>query len=192
MFTEPGTWNGGSIDLLVALGPSVGARRLNASRAVWQWSALQGPYAHRDVEPSCQVTVAPTAVGHHYGVATLPNGAGQVAFTTFFVEDDDGLWLYAGVPLGSLDTTYPVGAFPFGERNTEPWESIVYEWLFGLAEHIFSAVPFERAVVGWLTTLEVEQLAHSVVPEQRGHGYVVATAGCLEYHAPNLQGPLLT
>jgi len=192
MFTEQDTWTGGSIELLVSLGPPSAERRFGASRAVWQWSALQGPYAHRDVEPTDQSVVNVTAAGHYYGVATLPNDAGHVAFATCFVEDDDGLWLYAGSPLGSLGTVLPVGAFPFGEPSTAQWEQMVYEWLFGLAQHLFVDIPFERAVVGWLTTMEVDELARAVVPEQRGHGYIVARNGRLEYHAPNLKGALLT
>lgn len=193
MFTEPDTWNGGNIELLVALGPSSAERRLGASRAVWRWSALRGPYPRRDVEPGDQQLVANgTGAGHYYGVATLPRATGDVAFATCFVEDDDGLWLYAGSPLGSLGTVLPVGAFPFGGLGSAAWELTVYEWLFGLAQHLFAEVPFERAVVGWLTTLEVEQLAQAVVPEQRGHAYIVVSNGRPEYLAPNLKSALLT
>ena len=191
MFTEPDTWTGGAIELLVALGPSNDERRLKANRAVWRWPVLRGPYLERDAEPSDQSVVSIPAENTYYGTGTLASGSAAVAFATRLVEDSDGLWLYAGTPLGSLAKILPIGAFPFGQSSSEEWVKMMYEWLFGLAQHLFAEVKFERAVIGWLTGMEVEYLADKVVPEKRGHAYIVARHGGLEYYAPNLNGPLL-
>lgn len=192
VFTEPDTWSGGSVELLVALGHMNDDDRLRAIQAVWAWPALQGPYGDCHIEPTGQVAATPGIEGRYYGLATLPNETGQVAFSTCFVEDDNGLWLYAGVPLGSLGTACPVGAFPFGEGGTQDWERTVYKWLFGLAKHLFNAIPFDRAVIGWLTTLEVDEIVRKTIPEVRRHAYIVAVGGRLECHAPNLDGALLS
>lgn len=192
VFTELDTWSGGSVELLVAFGCLNDNDRLRAIQAVWTWPALQEPHGDRHTEPTEQVAATPGIEGRHYGLATLPNERGQVAFSNCFVEDKNGLWLYAGVPLESLGNAYPVGAFPFGGSGTHEWERTVYEWLFGLARHLFTAIAFDRAVIGWLTTVEVEEIVRKAVPQVRSHAYIVAAGGKLEYHAPNLDGALLS
>jgi hypothetical protein len=184
LITQSDTWTGGSIELLCAMGPSDDERRNNCLDAVWSWQSLEGPYADRDQEPSQQLRAHPSS-GERYGVAHLPGQLGSVAFQTTTVEDDDGLWLYAGSPLGALGRLLPVGAFPFGKSKVEQWEHSVYAWLFGLAEHIGVQVPFERAVIGWITTSEVDQLAAKQVPPQRFHGYIVREGAGFIYFPPN-------
>lgn len=190
MFTEPETWSGGSIELLVALGDTTADRQLQALQCLWQWSALSGPYAQSKIEPAFQAPIQPTLGKSLYGVATLPGCAGQVAFATSFVEDEDGSWLYAGIPLGSLGTVYEVGAFPFDE-GFAAWQREVFAWLYSLAQHLFQQVPFERGVIGWLTIVEVDELARRQLPEKRYQGYVVAENGILKYYAPNQDGALV-
>ncbi len=189
MFTEPETWSGGRIELLVALGQSTPERQLEAVRSVWHWQSLSGPYAQSKVEPEKQQRVAASLGQALYGVATL-TGVSKFAFATSLVEDEDGTWLYAGVPIGSLSTVYPVGAFPFDE-GFAPWQNEVYAWLFGLAQHLFCDVRFERGVIGWLATTEVDELAEQRLPKNRYHGYLVAEEGALRYYPPNQEGALV-
>jgi hypothetical protein len=189
MFTGSETWVGGRIELLVALGQSSPERQLKALQRIWSWRSLRGPYLESKVEPEYQAQVQAVLGQALYGVATLPNTS-KVAFATSLVEDDDGAWLYAGVPLGSLGTAYPVGAFPFDE-GFAPWQHEVYAWLFGLAQHLFSELQFERGVVGWLTTIEVDELAERRLPEKRFHGYLRAESGALCYYPPNQSGARL-
>lgn len=189
MFTGAEPWSGGRIELLVALGPSSPERQLKALRSVWGWRPLRGPYLQSNVEPEYQVQVEVVLGQALYGVATLPNRK-RVAFATSLIEDEDGAWLYAGVPLGSLGTAYPVGAFPFDE-GFAPWQHEVYAWLFGLAQHLFCELQFERGVIGWLTTIEVDELAEKRLPKKRYHGYVRVEGGALCYYPPNQSGALL-
>lgn len=184
VFTDPGSWTGGSIELLCALGPSGNERRRKCLAALWSWPNLKGPYARSDQEPS-QQSLAQTSSEARYGVALLPGQLGSVAFQVTLVEDDDGLWLYAGSPLGSLGRVLPVGAFPFGDSKVEQWEHTIYAWLFGLAEHIGAHVPFERAIIGWITTAEVDLLAAKQIPAERFHGYIVRVESELIYFPPN-------
>jgi hypothetical protein len=147
------------------------------------------PYSQSKVEPEQQPKVQPALGQALYGVATLPNGS-KVAFATSLIEDEDETWLYAGVPMGSLGTAYPVGAFPF-DKAFAPWPNEVYPWLFGLAKYMFSHLQFERGVIGWLTTIEVDELAEDLLPEKRYHGYLCAEDGVLRYYPPNQNGALI-
>jgi hypothetical protein len=191
VFTEPETWRGGSVELLCAMGPSNAERRKRCVAAVWNWPSLRGPYARSDKEPSQQRLSQPNSTACH-GVAALPEQLGEVAFKVSTVVDDDGLWLYAGVPMGSLGSVFPVGAFPFESTAVEPWERTVYGWLFGLAEHIAAQVPFERAVIGWITMAEVDQLSAQQVPATRFHGYIVGGESGFTYLPPNRTRELIT
>lgn len=184
LFTDSDVWTGGSIELLCALGLSDEERRKKLLAALWSWPNLQGPYARRDQEPSQQSLAQPSSESR-YGVALLPGQLGTVAFQATTVEDDDGLWLYAGSPVGSLSRVLPVETFPFGDSKVEQWEHMVYTWLFGLAEHINTYVPFERAIIGWITTAEVDELAAKQIPVQRFHGYIVRGESELIYFPPN-------
>jgi hypothetical protein len=191
LFTEPDTWNGGEIELLCAMGTATDELRQKCMAAIWSWPDVRGPYERSDREPSEQPVSAWSASQARYGVGILPGHLGEVAFQVSTVEDQDGLWVYAGSPLGSLSRVFPVGAFPFGEPNVEQWEHIVYAWLFELAEHLATTVPFDRAVIGWLTTAEVDELAAKQVPEKRFHGYVVRSEHRLVYYPPNRTSPLV-
>jgi hypothetical protein len=191
MFTESGTWDGGSVELLCLFRHATQSSRSLIHRAVWSWPSLVGPYANSKLEPEAQLGSDPTDEEATYGVALLPGQIGRVAFQTTFVEDSNGVWLYAGVPLGSLGRVLPVGAFPFGEENAQEWEHIVYGWLFGLAEHLHSQMSLERAVIGWLTTMEVEELAAERIPEVRHHGYIAVNREQLVYYPPNRTSAVL-
>ena len=185
LFTDTDAWNGGSIELLCLFRKPDTAVQAKCSAAVWSWPQLQGPYARRDQEPTEQKLAAPGSEGARYGIASLPDAIGTVAFQTSFVDDDDGLWLYAGLPLGSLSRVLPVGAFPFGESKAESWEHVLHAWFFSLAEHIRKQVPFERGVIGWLTTGEVEELVAGYVPADRFHSYLVCSSTELICHPQN-------
>jgi hypothetical protein len=191
MFSEPGSWDGGSIELLCLFrSPSVpSASEVHA--AVWTWPQLSGPFMSSKLEPSEQAMCDPKDLKATYGVASLPGQIGQAAFQTTFVEDSDGTWLYAGVPLGSLGRLLPVGAFPFGEAAVQNWEHVVYGWLYGLAEHLYRKFKFDRAIVGWLTTMEVDELSERRIPEVRSHGYIAASDDSLVYYPPNRTSALL-
>jgi hypothetical protein len=190
VFTEPDTWNGGAIELLFALDP--GRHSVEAClRAIWSWPNLQGPYTRFDVEPASQAIASAVDRLGRYAVAELPGSRDKVAFKVTPVDDEDGHWIYAGVPLGSLGRIFPVRGFPFGSSVVEPWEETVHDWLFDLALHIHGHVPFDRAVIGWLTAMEVEELATRRLPTVRYHSYLVASQSGLVRHAPNRTSAIL-
>ena len=188
MFIEPDTWNGGEIDLLCALDP--GRHSVEGClRAIWSWSCLQGPYNRFDLEPGAQTLGSPLEA--RYGVAALPGHSEKVAFKVTSTGDEDGHWIYAGIPLGSLGRVLPVGAYPFVSIVGASWERTVHEWLFELALHIHKHVPFERAAIGWITTMELDELASKHVPEVRYHSYLVASDSGLVRYGPNSTSPMM-
>jgi hypothetical protein len=190
MFAEPDTWTGGSIDLLVRLGHRRSDEVVAALRTIWSAPMLHGPFADQAI---CTPVLAVTSIDlerHLYGVASLENGI-RVAFETSVVVDDEGVWLYAGLPCGSLGKAYPIGAFPFGRSATEPWATDVYGWLFALAKRLYEVVPFACGMIGWLTASDVDDLSRSTPPDDRHHGYIVEEGGGLRYYSPNVRRPLM-
>ena len=185
MFTETDTWSGGSIELLCLFRGATTELTKAIQETLWRWPYLTGPYTNSNLEPGDQSVGDPADLEARFGVAQLPGEIGRAAFQTMFVEDDDGLWLYAGLPLGSLGRVLPVGAFPFDEQAVQDWELVTYRWLVGLAEHLHAQVPFKRAAVGWLAIAEVEELVAERIPDVRYHGYIVERLGQLLYFPPN-------
>lgn len=163
-------WLGGSIDLLLLFrGPSAPSPG-EVTEAVWAWSPLEGPYLDRAMEsrPSRE---SPN-VDHLYGRGRLPTGQ-YVPFETYIVVDSDGVWVYAGAPVGGLGEVYPIEAYPFEASATTPWVLEVHGWLESLAAHVGTTLNFERGVIGWLTLLDVGEPVQGTVPETRYQTYLV-------------------
>lgn len=184
MFTEPGTWHGGSIELLMLFRGESSVVRERIGSALWAQPCLDGPYLLNGVEPEEQIKVAWNGLDPSYGVATLTN-QGRVAFCSSFVEDEDGLWLYAGIPMGALGYEFPVGAYPFGSEDPSSWLAPLHEWFVSLAKQMYASNAFDAAVIGWLTTMEVEELASGVIPDNRYHTYIACGGGGVEVNAIN-------
>ena len=196
VFLEPDTWTGGSVELLAFYPTARPCVPRSLLREAWSWVNITGPYGTNEVESEDQSLVDITQTTDEdltnlYGVARLPNGL-DTAFSSTLVVDDDGHWLYMGVPLGALGRCYPVGAFPFDGSALEPWALEVYAWLNDLAQWLFSRLPFAHGAIGWLTTLELDELVEGAIPSERYHGYLRRTETGLEYLPPNASGPVMT
>jgi hypothetical protein len=185
MFTEADTWHGGAIELLCLFRRAPSKLMPKIREVVWIWNCLDGPYAKRDIEPSQQAKVSPTCDEAENGVATLPGLMGQTAFYCNFVEDSDGIWLYAGLPLGGLARILPLGGFPFFETKTHDWEHVVYGWLFSLAEHINNRIPFASGAIGWGMPAAIDAVETGVVPQTREGAFITNGGEQLMYHPPN-------
>lgn len=192
MLTDPDTWTGGGFELLVCIPGQEKTEGLTAMQAVWDWPDVVGPFRRNNVEVHEQVQVSPDLESNAlYGVATLPNSQ-HAALSSHTVVEDKGLWIYAGCPLGSLARAYPsVGAFPWEVPVTDPWVGEMSRWLFGLAQHVYSRVPFPLGMIGWLTVSEVDEIESRVVPKRRYHSYIVESAGKLAFFGPNVDEPLM-
>jgi hypothetical protein len=116
IFTESHTWTGGSFDILFHLDSSSEERLKKFIRRLWSYPSLTGVWFSNSEEPlrANQKNVNndqeefPSIL---YGIALVDEV--QLACCTHHLRDDDGDWVYFGVPLGSLSRLYPVNAFPW-------------------------------------------------------------------------------
>jgi len=149
LFTSRDAWRGGFYELALELGARSDERLAAALCAVWAHPDLEGPYAHRDREPSEQALVAPALLEegpHLRGVARLPNGSRVACGTCVIRELDDGPdWLDFYIPMGSLGTAYAVGGFRLGPDTNwpGPGRSEVEEWLATIGSVDCAALQFQ-------------------------------------------------
>ena len=191
MFAGWDTWAGEYTELLCLYRDATEELTEPIQHAVWSWPSLFGPFACRHIEPEDQPLVSPSDERAQYGVVTLPGETGRVAFRTHYIVDSDGLWLYAGMPEGSLCRVVPAGpSLGWDDGASRDWMFIIHDVLFGLAGHLHQRIPFERAVVGSLLTIEeVSQLAERSIPKIRWHSYMTTADNELIYHPSNSLPP---
>ncbi len=196
LFTRPDAWSGGSYELALEY-ERLSDKRLRAviSR-LWDHSTLLGCYLDLNAEPDQQPRVSPAEVEPWQclrGVAALPNGE-RASCSSIVVREEEATWIYFGVPLGSLGSAYPVGAFPFADGTPLDWRAELDGWLLDMARFIFAEQPFRLGLVGWVDPLDTTaaDLASTGVPEQRWEGYVVPVDDTLEWYPANQGAPFTT
>lgn len=157
---------------------------------------MNGCYLHHDQEPAEQTRVAP---GTEPGLDTCLRGVARlgalapIACSTVVVREDGGSdWLYFGLPLGSLGTALPVGAFPFDDGLDLSWRPTVDGWLRLLAETLFTSQRFRLGLVGWTDGLDnsADELLENGVPKERWVGYLLPNGSSLTWYLPNQGAPM--
>lgn len=146
-------WHGGFYELATLLGREDDERVEAAARAVWNSPGLDGPNAAHspageDTHPHARALKA----GHQRGIAVLPSGLRVVCGLLLIREEDTRKdWLDFYLPLGSLSRADSrVGAFPFGgdKDDSLAWRREVDPWLLEMGKRIYTAAPFEYALIG--------------------------------------------
>lgn len=194
IFTADEAWSGGFFELLLFLGPHDDSRIRQTMERLWSHPSLEGCWIDRNREPSEQERVSPgewnaETLNLLRGIATLPNGE-KCACASSAVTDDDGDWVYFGTPLGSLGSRYEIGAYPFGDGTNLSWLVPISEWLAEVAKHTFARLRFPAGVIGFLTTIEVDETLRIIaeeIPAERWIGYLREEAGRLAWYPPNVQ-----
>jgi hypothetical protein len=174
VFTKPDAWTGGSIDALMCFGVWRRDKVAEITRALWSYPQLDGPYLDRHREPESQERFDLTDYGQD-GFASLLGSlmtwdGHEVPFTQYTVIDDDGLWVYAGPPLGGLPVSWDVGAYPFDDGKPADWLLPLVEQLGELSEYVHRSCPILAATYGWLTVLDVDIVVDAIagkIPEER-------------------------
>lgn len=192
-FTAPDTWHGGFYELAMQYGPHADQDLEAGLRAIWQRLDLEGGYLRSDIEPSQQQRVAPSLAiqlssGHVYGIATLPDGVRVPCGTVVVREEGGDDWLDFYVPLGALADAYPVGGYPFEERAaSREWREPLQNWLASIGHSVFAQAPFRIGLTGFEVSgsERAEHLAVSGIPSDRWIGYLVPSAGRLQWHPTN-------
>lgn len=142
-------WHGSFVEVAIDLGPRNDERLLNAFRAAWASSLLDGPLPSPAGDPEAvldssfleQETPDPT-----YGTVELPQGDGRLGCEVIAIRDDDSDWLDVAVPTGMLELAYPV-EYPL-LIETNPWIADVEACLVSIADGIYRAVPYDLATIG--------------------------------------------
>lgn len=193
LFTAPDAWSGGSFEILMFLGRVDSSYVQEFLGALWGLPHVEGCWLDRTVEPDDRSRVHPSAVdleSHSalFGLVELPNGC-RCPCSSYLVDDDNGFWVYFGMPLGSLGTCYPVGAYPFEEGSDQTWVAELSEWLADMGRELYGQQPgqkpFRGAVTGFLTMTEVQQLLTGDVPQKRWNGYLIQGDHELKWYGPN-------
>lgn len=202
IYTDPETWQGGAFDILLYLGPSSDERIRHVLVELWQAPLVRGCWYETAVAPHemARVTLEQVPLDdlwRLYGLARLPDGQWCPCASTL-VRDDDGAWIYFGVPLGGLGHFFDIGTYPFeplplDEHRHQAWIVPLSNWLADVGHIVFSAEPFEVAVTGLLTLFEVQESLHlrtGEVPERRWNGYLKRAGTHLAWYPPNrFDGP---
>jgi len=195
----PDVWHGGYYELAIELGQRDDERLVAALRAVWQFPALDGCYARRDIEPAAQERYEPSlhtlesGRGMH-GILTLPEDGAHVACGVTLVRDGEreSDWLVFFLPMGSLGNVRAVGAFPFGETlPSRPWREPLDRLLIQIAHRVHAGAPFRLALIGHEVSGETDAatvIAAGGVPSERWFGYLFTAEPerPLEWFAPTI------
>lgn len=195
VFTKEEAWLGGSYDLAIELGASDDTCVLQSLQAIWSSPDLDGCYLHSDREPHEQTrTIANVhPLGTRlYGVARI-GGRPPVPCSTIVVRTErESDWIFFYLPIASLASIYPVGAFPIADGGDLAWRSSLDEWLCAIGRRAFEAVPFRLGLVGFDggDFSDAAAFASSGVPDERWIGYLVPETGGLKWFAPNRGAPI--
>ena len=196
LFTRDDVWNGGFYELCFELSESSEKAAQNALTALWSTPSLEGCYLRNDVEPGEQQKVSPLDIpseGHKYGIATLPIGKCCACGSYTSNYEADGWWVNLYLPLGSLNTVYPVGAYPFVDKtqpSPEGWLKPVNEWYKDIAEYLYPQLLFTIGIIGFETGfVSHKEQALRTVPEERWEGILLPINGKLKWYPPTIYLP---
>ncbi|MEI8382464.1 MAG: hypothetical protein WCJ09_20190 [Planctomycetota bacterium] len=173
-------------------GVVAGHKITEITRAVWSFPQLDGPYFGQRCEPDQKVRFDLTDYGSdgvvaHYGIFRTWDGY-EAPFAQYIVVDDDGLWIYAGTPVGGLPTVWDVGAYPLDDGKPTLWLPPLVQQLGELTEHVHRCCPIKVATYGWLTLLDVDIVMKVVagqIPDERWFGIRIWNGSDSRYFPPN-------
>lgn len=195
-FTSEDAWSGGAFEVLFYFDGASSAAPDLALKVLWNLPTLVGCWHDRDVEPTEPERVAPGSVECEsaqklYGIVTLP-GRMRVACSSWHFRDENGSWLYFGIPMGSLGRAFPVGAYPFDDGTPTDWILPMSEWLQEIAASVFAEVRFAAGAIGWLSDNDLDCVlaaTEGVIPSQRWIGILKREGESLKWYPPNELSP---
>jgi hypothetical protein len=195
-FTASGVWNGGDFELELSFGPLDEADLRAGVAALWAHPTLAGCYLRQDRDTAQQPAFAPHDPALPlpnqvwYGFAALPNGARVPCRSCAGWYEGSIGFANLGVPTGSLELGYPIGAYPSVVEWLDDWRGPVSEWLRGIGEAVFAVRPFRLGQVGPEVMVDPDSPADRddwVVPAVRGIGYLRPEKGQLVWYPPTTE-----
>jgi hypothetical protein len=198
VFTAPEAWYGSTFELTLDLGPESGYRLIAAATALWSHPALRGCYLDADREPSEQRAVRPDDVMHNApetplrGLATLPNGTTVACSSHGLRIEGEADQLVFELPLGSLATAYPIGAYPYDDGTPLAWRATLEDWLFGLAQRAWHPGRVRAGTIGAGVAgyFEAADALRAGVPAERWEAYIWPSPAGPQLHPANMPAPL--
>ena len=196
LFTQPDTWKGGYIEAAILLADENPSCEQVMS-SVWSSDELKGPYPSREAEPENRFIIDlkqltdPDAM--LYGILSLEDHT-QLPLLCQRFEDEHGVWVSLNVPVGSLPRGQGLQGYPF-MADSQSALLPLYKALKAIVEHMSKEVAVSGAIMGWLTALEYDSLAHVIggnpVPDERWHAYLLFRPR-MGLFLPNTQRPFLS
>lgn len=199
VFTDPpDAWYGSTFELVLDLGPASGERLLAAATAVWDAPELRGCYLEANKEPAEQCAVRPDDVMHNApgahlrGLATLPNGATVACSTYGLCIDGEADQLIVALPLGSLATAYPIGAYPIDDGTPLDWRPELEDWFTALARRAWIPGSVRLGTIGAGTAgfLEAAPVLREGIPAERWEAYLWPGPDGPKVHRANMPAPI--
>jgi len=195
-FLQADAWTGGNVDALLYFGRNNTAKAVQVFDALWSFPRLFGPYPDRHRSPADQAVITTPdytddGLAQYVGVYTHHDGA-QSNFVHTAINDDDGLWVYAGVTVGSLPDAWDVGPYPIDDGRPCNWLKPLLDDLQSLTDHINQSCPIYAATYGWLTVADCDILLQSVagdIPSERWAGIDIWRGGVRQSYPPTHYEP---
>jgi hypothetical protein len=189
-FAKDETWFGGFYELAIELGDRNDDRLLRALAAVWAYPSLSGCFLENDVEPEDQERVAVSGKllnrTHLYGIATLPGDTTSPCGTFVIREDDGPDWLGLYLPMGALETIYPVGGFPLRTppHESPAWRDELDGCLRDVGTTVYASAPYRLALIGHEVSGELyaADIARNGVPSVRWAAILQPSSTGLRYY----------
>ncbi len=193
-FQNLDSWSGGEFDALMYFGQVSVQNALQIAERVWSFQQLNGPYRHRHIPTASQLKVAPDfsddgceqLVGHYRHVD------GQLSpFVHTTIRGEDGLWIYAGVPMGGFPVDWNVGAYPFDDGREVDWTVQFTEELRSMTAFVRQRFPMLAAAYGWFDVSILDTLDDALrgrIHDDRWHAMEIQTeAGWQLFPATKLE-----
>ena len=197
-FQNCDAWSGGSFDVLMFFGPASIDKTIELARRLWSHPRLNGPYRDRNSLPTQQSKVEPrfTEDGCEQLVGEYSHENGEISpFVHTTIRDDDGLWVYAGIPMGGFPDSWDVGAYPFDDGKPVDWIIELIDELAPLSEFVVDQHAARAIAYGWfdVSILDtIEDALNGKTRDDRWHHLEVQTEDGWKVYPITKLEPLFT
>lgn len=198
-FHDPDAWSGGTIDTLMFFGPRSVVDATQVAKSLWSFDRLTGPYRQRHIDPQLQALLTSfefTDDGCEQLVGTYQHSCGSLSpFVHTTIRDEDGLWIYAGIPMGGMPAEWDVGAYPLDDGKPVTWLPPLIEELRKITAYIDCAHSVLAAVYGWLDVSAIDKIVNALagkIPGDRWHAIEIWRNHGVEYFPMTKTEALIT
>lgn len=188
VFLHPDSWSGGTFDALMFFGPTSLDRTIDIANWMWSYDQLDGPYRQRYIPIAQQSKVSPnfTEDGCEQLVGHYRHQDGQCSpFVHTTIRGDEGLWIYAGIPMGGFPPNWKVGAYPFDDGKPIDWMLILINDLRLFTSYVRQRFSIVAASYGWfdVSILDIiDEALKGKVSDDRWYPIELMTAKDLQYY----------